>query len=45
MTLLSDTGAALPEVMARSGFSSKTRFSANFRRATGRSPAQYRREA
>lgn len=43
--LLSETGVALPEVMARTGFSSKTRFSTNFRRATGRSPAQYRREA
>lgn len=44
-SLLRDTQASLPEVMERTGFSSPTRFAANFRRATGRSPAQYRREA
>jgi AraC family transcriptional regulator len=44
-TLLRETHASLPEVMERTGFSSPTRFAANFRRATGRSPAQYRREA
>lgn len=43
-TLLRETPAGLSEVMARTGFSSKGRFAANFRRITGRSPAQYRRE-
>lgn len=43
-TLLRDTRASLAEVMEQTGFSSPGRFTVNFRRVTGRSPAQYRRE-
>ena len=42
--MLRETTASLTEVSASTGFSSKSRLSATFRKLTGRSPAQFRRE-